>query len=180
MFAHCRVAVFFFFFFFFWSVFTLVSANRRIQSTPSDPQTFLILIYNIYNCITPSCLEYIVQRKQSKCDHCVQRFQTYYMKDSISYRGSIVWNLLELYAVSTSYYAKRAKKSHTLRNLNFNEESPQMGSHQIDMWCRRSLILFIFLLYIFHLLLTTSNFYHFNNIFLHCPISYISFKTHRV
>ena len=54
------------------------------------------------------------------------------MKNSISYRGSIVWNLLEPSAVSARDYAKRAKKSHTLRNLNFNEESPQMGRPQID------------------------------------------------
>ena len=53
----------------------------------------------------------------------VQRFETYYMKNSISYRGSIVWNLLEPSAVSARDYAKRAKKSHTLRNLNFNDES---------------------------------------------------------
>ena len=38
---------------------------------------------------------------------------------SISYRGSIVWNLLEPSAVSARDYAKRAKKSHALRNLNF-------------------------------------------------------------
>ena len=54
------------------------------------------------------------------------------MKNSISYRGSIVWNLLEPSAVSARDYAKRAKKSHALRNLNFNEESPQMGRPQID------------------------------------------------
>ena len=53
------------------------------------------------------------------------------MKNSISYRGSIVWNLLEPSAVSARDYAKRAKKSHALRNLNFNEESPQMGRPQI-------------------------------------------------
>ena len=64
------------------------------------------LIYNIYNRITPSCLEHIIQRKESKYDlrhqHrvSVQRFETYYMKNSISYRGSIVWNLLEPSAVS--------------------------------------------------------------------------------
>ena len=29
-------------------------------------------------------------------------------------------------------YAKRAKKSDALRNLNFHEESPQMGRPQID------------------------------------------------
>ena len=62
----------------------------------------------------------------------VQRFETYYMKNSISYRGSIVWNLLEPSAFSARDYAKRAKNSHALRNLNFNEESPQMGRPQID------------------------------------------------
>ena len=96
------------------------------------------LIYNIYNCITPSCLEHIIQRKESKYDlhhqHrvSVQRLETYYMKNSISYRGSIVWNLLEPSAVSARDYAKRAKKSNALRNLNFNEESPQLGRPQID------------------------------------------------
>ena len=55
----------------------------------------------------------------------VQRFETYYMKNSVSYGGSIVRNLLEPSAVSASDYAKRAKKSHALRNLNFTEESPQ-------------------------------------------------------
>ena len=54
------------------------------------------------------------------------------MKNSISYRGSIVWNLLEPSAVSARDYAKRAKKSHALRNLNFNEESLQKGRPQID------------------------------------------------
>ena len=58
----------------------------------------------------------------------VQRFETYYIKNSISYRGFIVWNLLEPSPVSASDYAERAKKSPALRNLNFNEESLQMGS----------------------------------------------------
>ena len=46
-------------------------------------------------------MEHIIQRKESKYDlrhqHrvSVQRFETYYMKNSISYRGSILWNLLE-------------------------------------------------------------------------------------
>ena len=77
------------------------------------------LIYNIYNRITPSCLEHIIQRKESKHDPChqnrisVQRFETYYMKNSISY---IVWNLLEPPAVSARDYAKRARKSHAPRN----------------------------------------------------------------
>ena len=83
-------------------------------------------------------MEHIIQRKETKYDlrhqHrvSVQRFETYYMKYSISHRGSIVWNLLEPSAVSARDYAKRAKKSHALRNLNFNEESPQMGRPQND------------------------------------------------
>ena len=83
-------------------------------------------------------LLHLIQRKESKHDlrhqHrvSVQRFESYYMKNSISYRGSIVWNLLEPSAVSARDYAKRAKKSHALRILNFNEESPQMGRPQTD------------------------------------------------
>ena len=59
------------------------------------------LIYSIYNRTTASCLEHIIQRKEPKYNlrrqHrvSVQRFETYYMENSISYRGSIVWNLLE-------------------------------------------------------------------------------------
>ena len=88
------------------------------------------LIYNIYNRITPSCLDHIIQRKESKYDlryqHrvSVQRFETYYMKNSISYRGSIVWNLLEPSAVSARDYAKRAKKSHA------SETGTLMKSHR--------------------------------------------------
>ena len=54
------------------------------------------------------------------------------MKNSLSYRGSVVWNLLEPSAVSAREYARRAKKSNALRNLNLNEVSPQMGRLQID------------------------------------------------
>ena len=97
------------------------------------------LIHDIYNRITPLCLEHIIQRKEHKYDlrhqHRVgaQRFETYCTKNSISRRGSIVWNILEPFAVSARDYAKRAEKSHALRNLNFNnEESPQMGRPQID------------------------------------------------
>ena len=74
------------------------------------------LIRNIHNRITPSCLEHIIQRKEHKYDlrhqHRVsaQRFETYYLKNSISGRGPIVWNILEPSAVSARDYTKRAKK----------------------------------------------------------------------
>ena len=57
----------------------------------------------------------LIQRKESKYDlrhqHRVrvQRFETYYMKNCISYRGSIIWNLLEPSAVSARNYAKGQK-----------------------------------------------------------------------
>ena len=96
------------------------------------------LIYNIYNRITPPCLEHIIQRKEHKYDlrhqHRVsaQRFETYHVKNSISRRGSFVRYVLEPSAVSARDCATRAKKSHALRSLNFNKESPQMDRPQID------------------------------------------------
>ena len=112
--------------------------------------------------------------------HC---FEIYYMKNSISYRGSIVWNLLEPSAVSARDYAKRAKNSHALRNLNFNEDSQQMSRPQIDsdfvFYCFYSYLL----LHICHLLLTTFNFNYFILLtFFTRPhkLLSISFKTHRV
>ena len=103
------------------------------------------------------------------------------MKNSISYRGSIVWNLLEPSAVSARDYAKRAKKSHALRNLNFNEESSQMGRPQIDSDFAFYKFYSYLLLYIFPLLLTTFNFnifllFYFINIFYTAPKAILALK----
>ena len=93
------------------------------------PHTYTVQI------ATPSCLEHLIQRRESKyylrLRHrvSVQCFETYYMKNSFG--RAIVWNLLEPSAVSLRDYAKRAKRSPALRNFNFSEESPQMGP-QID------------------------------------------------
>ena len=60
-------------------------------------------------------MEHLTQRKEFKYDPhhlhrvSVQRFETYYTKNSISYRGSIAWNLLEPSAVSARDNAERAK-----------------------------------------------------------------------
>ena len=48
--------------------------------------------------------------------------------------GTNFWNTL---------YGKRAKKSYALRNLNFNEESPQMGRPRMDKLFRLLLIILI-------------------------------------
>ena len=47
------------------------------------------------------------------------------MNNPISYGGFIVKNLLEPSAFSVRDYAKSAKMSPALRNLNFSKESPQ-------------------------------------------------------
>ena len=94
-----------------------------------------------------------------------QRFETY-MKNSISRWGSIVWNILEPSTASARDYAKRAKKSHALGDLNFNEESPQMGRPQIDRDFAFHWPYSYLLLYIFHSLLTKFIFIIFIFIFI--------------
>ena len=86
---------------------------------------------------------------------------------SVDIRKNAYWDsLFDTSAVSARDYAKRAKKSRALRNLNFNEESPQMDRPQID----RDFALYwpysYLLLYIFHFLLTTFSFDNFNFLFL--------------
>ena len=120
------------------------------------------LIYNIRNCITPSCVEHVIQRKESKYDlrHqrrvSVQRFETYYMKNSISYRGSIAWNLLEPSAVSARDYAKRAK------SLTPSETWTLMKGHRK----------YILLYKLFRLLLTTLLF--FSNLYIDTSVVFLS------
>ena len=88
------------------------------------------LIYKIFHRITPSCLERLIQRRKNKYDLChhyrvsVSCFETYNMKNSISYRGSHAWNLLDPSVADTTAYAKMALNSQALKNLNFSAGSP--------------------------------------------------------
>ena len=53
------------------------------------------LIYKIFHRMTPSCLERLIQRRKNKDDLChhhrvsVSCFETYNMKNSVSYRGCL-------------------------------------------------------------------------------------------
>ena len=86
------------------------------------------LIYKIFHRITPSCLERLIQRRQNKYDfrhhHRVSFlcFETHNMKNTISYRGSHAWNLLDPSVANTR--AKIAINSQARKNLNFSAESP--------------------------------------------------------
>ena len=63
------------------------------------------------------------------------RFNTYFMKNSIAFRASIVWNLLTPDLAKTSNvknYTRMASKSDKLNNLDFQAESPQTMPHNYD------------------------------------------------
>ena len=62
----------------------------------------------------------------------VPRFNTYFMKNAIAFRASVVWNILTLDLVKISNvknYTRMAFKSDKLRNLDFQAESPQTMPH---------------------------------------------------
>ena len=91
------------------------------------------LVYKMYNeRVPPSLSTAITKRNDSrlrgKYRLVVPRFNTYYMKYSISHRGAIVWNALaDNYNPSDSVRAfyQRAKKEEALRDINFNAVSVQ-------------------------------------------------------
>ena len=100
------------------------------------------LAYKIFHDCTPPSMGHILTRKTSPIHHLrtantvtVPRFNTYFMKNSIAFRSSIVWNLLtpDLAKTSSSKnYTRMASKSDKLRNLDFQAESPQTMFHNND------------------------------------------------
>ena len=93
-----------------------------------------VLIYKIYFETTPQSMTNIITKHSNKYSSrsgptlIVPRFNTYYLKNYISYRGSVIWNLLATHLQEISNvkaYAKMAKKSIAIKSLTFTEESPQ-------------------------------------------------------
>ena len=65
----------------------------------------------------------------------VPHFNTYFMKNLIAHRASIVWNLLTPDLAKTSNvknYNTMASKSDNLHNLDFRAESPQTMPDNIN------------------------------------------------
>ena len=141
------------------------------------------LIYKIFHRITPSCLERLIQRRKNKYDLChhhrvsVSCFETYNMKNSISYRGSHAWNLLDPSVADTRAYAKMAINSQALKNLNFSAESPLAmnmfnDSDFVFHWLIINIIILIHLYFsnntrieYFFLLVFRYRFFNFNYVF---------------
>ena len=101
-----------------------------------------ILAYKIFHDCIPPSMGHILTKKTSSIHHLrtsntvtVPRFNTYFMKNSIAFRASIVWNLLTPDLANTSNvknYTRMASKSNKLRNLDFQAESPQTMPHNND------------------------------------------------
>ena len=93
-------------------------------------------IYNIYNHITHSYLEHIIQRKEHKYDlrhqHRVsaKRFET--LCEKLFLVEDPLFRIFCNHPLSAPGTTPKGQNSHALRNLNFNEESPQMDRPQID------------------------------------------------
>ena len=100
------------------------------------------LAYKIFHDCTPPSMGHILTRKTSPIHHLrtantvtVPRFNTYFMKNSIAFRSSIVWYILTpdlAKTASSKNYTRMASKSDKLRNLDFQAESLQTMFHNID------------------------------------------------
>ena len=84
------------------------------------------LVYKMYNEQVPPCMPTAISKRNSsrilRGKHRLQvpRFNTYYMKNSISHRGAIIWNTLaDNYDPldSVKAFCQRAKKAEALRTL---------------------------------------------------------------
>ena len=93
------------------------------------------LAYKIFHDCIPPSMGHILTKRTSSIHHLrttntvtVPCFNTYFMKNSIAFRASVVWNLLTLDLSKTSNvknYTRMAFKSDKLRNLDFQAESLQ-------------------------------------------------------
>jgi hypothetical protein len=102
------------------------------------------LAYKIYYDCTPPSIGHILAKNthsshnlRNKNKAIVPCFNTYFMKNSIGHRASIVWNLLTPDLALTSNvknYTRMATKSESLLNLHFGAESPQTMPHNNDFF----------------------------------------------
>ena len=100
------------------------------------------LAYKIFHNRKPPSIGHILTKKISPIHHLrtkntvtVPRFNTYFMKNSIAFRASIVWNLLTQDLAKTlnvKNYIRMASRFAKLCNLDFQAESPQTMPHNND------------------------------------------------
>ena len=84
------------------------------------------LAYKVYNNITPASMSHIIEKTANKYKLCnthkvnVPRFNTYYMKSSVTYRSSVIWNVIltEFKHLETNIntFIKKCKEKKILNN----------------------------------------------------------------
>ena len=90
--------------------------------------------YKLFYDSTPASMDHILIKNdgmynlRSRNKVVVPRFNSYYMKNSIAHRASIVWNLLTPTLpddCNVKKFISMVNKSKALFNLDFSSESPQ-------------------------------------------------------
>ena len=87
--------------------------------------------------LAPPCMEFITKSRstthnlRSANNLAIPFSNSYYMKNSIAYRGAVIWNLLSSLAndIGIKAFTKKAWQSSDLRELNFSAESPSTIQH---------------------------------------------------
>ena len=103
-----------------------VSILERANSRKSK------LFYNIFNNKTPAPISDIaVWRKniynlRGHIKAVAPRFNSYYMKNSISYRGAVLWNIAsDYYSDNFKQFYSKVKRDNVIKELDFNSVSVQ-------------------------------------------------------
>ena len=91
------------------------------------------LFYKVYSDDAPHALSYLVNRSCAAYDLrrsnriTVPRFNSYFLKNSISHRGAILWNAVCTYYTGCQFKAfyRKVKKDKHIKDLDFSAQSVQ-------------------------------------------------------
>ena len=113
--------------------FTTRATNFIIQTKINSKDKF----WNINSQLAPPCMEFITKSRSTR--HNLRKennlaipfSNSYCIKNSIAYRGAVIWNLLSPLANGTGIkaFTKKAWQSSDLREMNFSAESPSTIQH---------------------------------------------------
>jgi hypothetical protein len=100
------------------------------------------LAYKVYNNITPASMSHIIEKTANKYKlrnaHKVNvpQFNTYYMKSSVTYRSSVISNVIltkfKHLETNINTFIKKCKEKKILNFVNFEAQSVQPACRQDD------------------------------------------------
>ena len=103
------------------------------------------LFYRVFNNEAPAALSYLANkvcgraynfRRSNKI--IVPRFNSYFLKNSISYRGAILWNAVSIYFTGSQFTTlyRNVKKDDYVKELDFSAQSVQsLPRHYYEFMC---------------------------------------------